>query len=273
MTENNQIKSRERVQKHAEVFTAEREVNAMLDLVKQETERIESRFLEPACGDGNFLAEILRRKLAVAHKRYRRKPSDFEKYSLLALSSIYGVELLEDNTMACRERLFILWDEAYSAVCKKSRQAQDCRETARFLLERNILCGNALSLKDNDDNPLVFSQWSLIGNQFNRVDYALDGLLNVKPKLPDQVPLHKAPPAQQQLSLLKVEPMVQQTSLMDQFEYAQDSQVNESLAQSTEAPQPKGPQTDEEGRLLDEYPLVDYWRIAHDHQPIARPGL
>jgi len=70
-----QVKSRQRVQDHGEVFTNEREVNAMLDMVKQETERIESRFLEPACGDGNFLAEVLRRKLAVVNARYRRSLS------------------------------------------------------------------------------------------------------------------------------------------------------------------------------------------------------
>ena len=65
-----QVKSKQRVADHGEVFTAEREVNAMLDLVKQETERIDSRFLEPACGDGNFLSEILRRKLAVVKRSY-----------------------------------------------------------------------------------------------------------------------------------------------------------------------------------------------------------
>ena len=273
MTENNQVKSRERVQKHAEVFTAEREVNVMLDLVKQETERIESRFLEPACGDGNFLAEILRSKLAVVHKNYRRKPSDYEKYSLLALSSIYGVELLEDNTLACRERLFLLWDEAYTALCKKSRLAEDCRETARFLMERNILCGDALSLLGRDGQPLVFSQWSLIGRQFKRADYTLDGLLNVKPKLPDQIPLPKAPPAMQQQSLLKQEPLIQQTSLLEELGLAPDKAPTDTEDGKGAVPPSALPRTDEEGRLLFEYPLTDYWRIAHEHQRHQSPGL
>ena len=92
-----QIKSKERVAAHGEVFTAEREVNAMLDLVKQETERIDSRFLEPACGTGNFLVKILERKLDVVKKKYRRSPLDFERNSVLALSSIYGVDILADN--------------------------------------------------------------------------------------------------------------------------------------------------------------------------------
>ena len=76
-----QVKSKKRVADHGEVFTAEREVNAMLDLVKQETERIDSRFLEPACGDGNFLTEVLKRKLIVVENRYRKSQLEFERYS------------------------------------------------------------------------------------------------------------------------------------------------------------------------------------------------
>ena len=107
-----QVKSRQRVADHGEVFTAEREVNAMLDLVKQETDRVDSRFLEPACGDGNFVAEILRRKLEAAKKRAippRKKkplPLEFEKQSVIAVASIYGVDLLIDNVIACRQRLY-----------------------------------------------------------------------------------------------------------------------------------------------------------------------
>ena len=92
-----QVKSRQRVADHGEVFTAEREVKAMCDLVKQETERIDSRFLEPACGDGNFLAEILTRKLAIVKKKYKRSAYDWERNSLLALGSMYGVDILLDN--------------------------------------------------------------------------------------------------------------------------------------------------------------------------------
>lgn len=107
-----QVKTKKRVADHGEVFTADREVNAMLNLVKQETERVDSRFLEPACGDGNFLAEILRRKLDAAKKRAippRKKkplPLEFEKQSVIAVASIYGVDLLMDNVIACRQRLY-----------------------------------------------------------------------------------------------------------------------------------------------------------------------
>ena len=146
-----QVKSRERVTDHGEVFTAEREVNAMLDLVKQETERIDSRFLEPACGDGNFLAEILRRKLNVVDSRYRKSAPDYEKYAVLAVTSIYGVDLLQDNVDECRERLFAIWNEAYTAHCKQEC-TEECRDAVRFILSRNILCGNALTLKRVDSS-------------------------------------------------------------------------------------------------------------------------
>lgn len=115
-----QIKSRQRVTEHGEVFTAEREVKAMCDLVKQETERIDSRFLEPACGTGNFLTEILARKLAVVKSEYGRSPLEYEKYSLLAVSSLYGVDIMADNVETCRERLFKQWDKQYRSVCKKN---------------------------------------------------------------------------------------------------------------------------------------------------------
>jgi type I restriction-modification system DNA methylase subunit len=110
----NLTKSRKRITDHGEVFTADREIHAMLDLVRDETERIDSRFLEPACGDGNFLAEILRRKLDIVDSRYKRNQSEWERYSIIALSSIYGVDILEDNTLACRERLLAIYDTRYT---------------------------------------------------------------------------------------------------------------------------------------------------------------
>lgn len=115
-----QVNSKQRVADHGEVFTAEREVKAMCDLVKQETERIDSRFLEPACGDGNFLSEILSRKLAVVKKKYKKSPLDYEKNAILALSSIYGVDILLDNAIACRERLFIIWEKEYKCTASKT---------------------------------------------------------------------------------------------------------------------------------------------------------
>lgn len=172
-----QTKSKQRVVDHGEVFTADREVNAMLDLVKQETERIESRFLEPACGDGNFLAEILRRKLAVVKLKYGKHYADYERYSVLAVSSIYGVELLQDNVEACRERLFKIWDNEYTRICKREAN-DDCRHAIRFILEHNILWGDALTMKQNDGEPIIFAEWSAVnGNLLKRRDFRLDQML------------------------------------------------------------------------------------------------
>jgi hypothetical protein len=172
-----QVKSKQRVTDHGEVFTAPREVNAMLDLVKQETERIDSRFLEPACGDGNFLTEILRRKLEVVKKKYGKNPSDYEKYSVIAVTSIYGVELLDDNARECRERLYSIWNDAYRKH-SNSESSDHCREAVKFILDRNILCGNALSLKTNLGEPIIFSEWSLVsGNMIKRRDFRLDQML------------------------------------------------------------------------------------------------
>lgn len=178
-----QVKSRARVTEHGEVFTAQREVSAMLDLVKQETERIESRFLEPACGDGNFLAEILRRKLAAVKARYRKSPADFEKYAVVAATSIYGVDILQDNVDACRARLFDIWDGEYAENCKGECR-EDCREAVRYILTRNILCGNALSMRRVDaggndtDEPIIFSEWAFTGNSsVQRSESRLDVLL------------------------------------------------------------------------------------------------
>lgn len=178
-----QTKSKERVREHGEVFTAEREVKAMCDLVKDETERIDSRFLEPACGDGNFLAEILKRKLSVVRKKYGKSPLDYERNSLLAASSIYGVDILQDNVTACRARMFDIWNTEYTAVCKKECDDQT-REAVRFILSRNIVCGNALTLKCVDENgndtdePIIFSEWAFItGSMLQRSDYTFAELL------------------------------------------------------------------------------------------------
>jgi hypothetical protein len=178
MAESTQVKSRERVAAHGEVFTAEREVKAMCDLVKSETERIESRFLEPACGNGNFLAEVLTRKLAVVTSRYGKSPHEYERYAVLALSSLYGVELLEDNAVECRQRLYSLWEQSADAVADLT-VSKECLEAVRFLLKRNILCGDALTLLQSDGTPIVFSEWSLIsGDLMKRRDFRLDKLIS-----------------------------------------------------------------------------------------------
>jgi len=172
-----QTKSKQRVTTHGEVFTAEREVNAMLDLVKQETERIDSRFLEPACGDGNFLAEILRRKLAVVKSRYGRNPADYERYAVVAVTGIYGVDLLQDNIEECRDRMFRIFDSEYSISCKKEAN-DETREAVKYILKHNILCGDALTMKTVSGEPIVFAEWAAIDERLmKRRDFRFDQML------------------------------------------------------------------------------------------------
>ena len=174
-----QVVSKQRVADHAEVLTGRREVNAMLDLVKSETERIDSRFLEPACGTGSFLAEIVERKLQVVEARYGKSQLDYERDAILALSSVYGIDILEDNVRQCRQRLFGIFDLNYLRLFK-GKSHDDCRESVRYILERNIIHGDALSLKTVGDNPkpIVFSEWSPVnGSMLKRRDFTFHGLL------------------------------------------------------------------------------------------------
>jgi SAM-dependent methyltransferase len=179
LTEDRHIVSKQRVADHGEVYTPSGVVHAMLDLVKQETERIESRFLEPACGTGNFLAEILERKLRVVEKRYGKSQLDYERNAVLAVSSIYGIDILEDNVQKCRQRLFGIFDQNYLRLFG-NKTNDPCRKSVRFLLDRNIIHGDALSLKSvgAHPEPIVFSEWSPVNGSFlKRRDFTFHGLL------------------------------------------------------------------------------------------------
>ena len=175
---SDQVKSKKRVADHGEVFTSEREVNAMLDLVKQETERIDSRFLEPACGTGNFLVEILNRKLKIVADRYKKSQIEFERNAIIAISSIYGVDILQDNAIECRDRLFEIFDVIYTRLYKTDCK-EDCKTSVKFLLKRNILWGDALDFTNPETKePIVFSEWSAInGSMIKRRDYVFKFLV------------------------------------------------------------------------------------------------
>ena len=175
---SDQVKSKKRVAEHGEVFTSEREVNAMLDLVKQETERIDYRFLEPACGTGNFLVEILNRKLKIVKDRYKKSQIEFERNAIISISSIYGVDILQDNAIECRDRLFEIFDVIYTRLYKTDCK-EDCRASVKFLLNRNILWGDALDFTNPETKePIVFSEWSAInGSMIKRRDYVFKFLV------------------------------------------------------------------------------------------------
>lgn len=190
-TVSSQIKSKKRVADHGEVYTAEREVKAMCDLVNDETQRLDSRFLEPACGTGNFLVEILQRKLKVLESGYSKSIFDYEKYSVVVIGSLYGVELLQDNVETCRKRLFDLWQKSYVSLFKKKINLPFYK-VIEFVLEKNIVCGNALTLKQVDKNqkdldiPIIFSEWSFVtGFLIKRRDFSFEQMLD-KPKIKEQ---------------------------------------------------------------------------------------
>ncbi|MEK7310199.1 MAG: DNA methyltransferase [Planctomycetota bacterium] len=174
-----QVVSKERVADHGEVYTAQREVKAMLDLVKQETERIDSRFLEPACGTGNFLAEVLSRKLNIVENRYGKSQLEYERYSVLAVSSIYGIDILEDNVIECQKRLLDIFNERYNTLYKEAVN-EECKKAIKYILEKNIIWGDALSLATVGENPkpIVFTEWSLAsGSMIKRRDVTFGALL------------------------------------------------------------------------------------------------
>ncbi len=170
--QDKQVKSKQRVADHGEVFTNQREVNAMLDLVKHETERIDSRFLEPACGNGNFLAEVLNRKLNVVDQKYSHTQIEWERYAVLGVCNIYGVDILEDNAAECCQRLFTIFKERYNTLFADKCKPEVLR-SVDFLLHRNILWGDALDFTNpQTKEPIVFSEWSAVnGNMLKRRDY------------------------------------------------------------------------------------------------------
>jgi hypothetical protein len=166
------IKSKQRIADHGEVFTPSWMVEAMLDLVKGETERIDSRFLEPACGSGNFLGPILQRKLAAVELKYGK--SEFEKrhYALLALMCIYGIELLPDNIAECRANLLDIF-----AGYLKIDSSEELYQAASFVLSHNLVHGDALTMRTHEALPITFAEWGYLGKgRFQRRDFRYDTL-------------------------------------------------------------------------------------------------
>ena len=164
------IKSKQRVADHGEVFTPPWMVEAMLDLVKDESERIDSRFLEPACGSGNFLVRVLRRKLAVVDLKYGS--SDFERrhYALLGLMCIYGIEILADNIAECRASLLEILAEYFLL-----EESDELSRAAAYVLSQNLVHGDALTMRTSAGAPIEFAEWGYLGRgKYQRRDFRLD---------------------------------------------------------------------------------------------------
>lgn len=168
----NLIKSRQRVADHGEVFTPAWLVDAMLDLVEGETERIDSRFLESACGSGNFLVPVLRCKLAAVEAKFGKSEHERRHYALLALMCCYGIELLKDNITECRANML----EALSGYLKLE-QSDDMYGAASYVLFRNLVHGDALTMRTSDAQAITFAEWGYLGKgRFQRRDFRLDAL-------------------------------------------------------------------------------------------------
>jgi len=166
------IKSKKRVADHGEVFTPPWMVEAMLNLVKAETERIDSRFLEPACGSGNFLVPVLQRKLGAVERKFGE--SDFEKrhYALLALMCIYGIELLADNIAECRANLLELFADYLNL-----NELEDLYRSASYVLSQNLVHGDALTMRTYHGKSIIFAEWGYLGKgKFQRRDFLFDAL-------------------------------------------------------------------------------------------------
>lgn len=172
ITQMNLVKSKQRVADHGEVFTPAWMVEDMLDLVKEESERIDSRFLEPACGSGNFLVQVLRRKLVAVEHKFGK--SDFEKrhYALLGLMCIYGIELLDDNIAECRDNMLEILAEYLNID-----DSDDLYLAASFVLSQNLVHGDAMTMRTSEGEPITFAEWGYLGRgKFQRRDFRLDVL-------------------------------------------------------------------------------------------------
>ena len=197
-----QIVSKERVSEVGEVYTADREVKAMVDLVSHEAERIESTFLEPACGNGNFLVEILDRKMKAVFSKYRKSQTECEKYLVVAVGSIYGIDILPDNVQNCRDRLFRLFKKQYRQKCK-TYCSEDFEMVIRFIISKNIVCGDALTMKDpQTDKPIIFSEWTIpMGCNVKRRDFLFKEIVRVGGNISDANQRSSKPIQQKQLDI------------------------------------------------------------------------
>ena len=176
-----QLKSKYRVTNFGEVNTSIKEVNSILDLVGDESERLDSRFLEPACGDGNFLIEVLNRKLSILVKKYKKNQYEFEKNCIVVIGSIYGVDILEDNAQSARDRLYDRFFSVYTK-CFKSTANENLIKSVRFIISMNIIHGDALTLKKVDGKePVCFCEWAIVNNKLKRRDFTLSDLLEYAP--------------------------------------------------------------------------------------------
>lgn len=168
----NLIRSKQRIADHGEVFTPAWMVDAMLDLVREESERIDSRFLEPACGSGNFLVRILKRKLAAVELKFGKSEFERKQYALLGLMCTYGIELLMDNISECRENMLEVFADYLNL-----EETDELYLAASYVLSQNLVHGDALTMLTHDGQPITFAEWGYLGKgKFQRRDFRFEAL-------------------------------------------------------------------------------------------------
>lgn len=175
------MENKKRIKDFGEVFTQKREVDSILNLVKNETLNLESRFLEPACGDGNFLVEILSRKISILNSRFKKDKIDFERNSIIALSSLYGIDILSDNIDKLNVRLLDIFVKNYQDHFGEINS--DFLKSIKYILKKNLKFGDALNYKiPNSDVFIVFSEWSMVDLDFiKRRDFTFKDIIAYKP--------------------------------------------------------------------------------------------
>lgn len=175
------MENKKRIKDYGEVFTQKKEVDSILNLVKNETLNLESRFLEPACGDGNFLVEILSRKISILNSRFKKDKIDFERNSIIALSSLYGIDILSDNIEKLNIRLLDIFIKNYQNNFGEINP--DFLKSIKYILKKNLKFGDALNYKiPNSDKFIVFSEWSMVDLDFiKRRDFTFKDIMAYKP--------------------------------------------------------------------------------------------
>jgi len=177
---NTQFRDRKRIADYGEVFTASKEVNEIIDIVEHEAYRVESKFFEPACGNGNFLTEILKRKISTIEKKYAKNQVDFEKNLIISIGSLYGIDILKNNVEESKYRLEEIAIQKYKKLFNKDTK-ENFIKVVKYILNKNIIIGDALTLKSTTkkQKPLIFSEWASInGTEIKRKDYVLYKLLD-----------------------------------------------------------------------------------------------
>ena len=172
------IKSKSRVRKHGEVFTPDWMVKKMLSepAIQKKIKDIRATFFEPSVGEGAFVTEILHQKLN--HVDEISNKSDWIENALWVVASIYGIELLTDNLIIAKHNLVNVLIEHYQKFYQKELSKNtDLYKSARYIIDNNIVQGNALTYLNNSNNLIVFSEWVKQDDKVKQLQFTFKSLV------------------------------------------------------------------------------------------------